>query len=74
MLRTNYLPLPLIRTVYIQKLPSFFLKYSLVEIQVSKLTLCDSKEEEPTLGWGLGATGAHLARLAAVISLLGNVH
>lgn len=46
-------------TVYIQKLPSFILKYSLVEIQVSKLTLSDSKEEEPTLVWGLGATRAH---------------
>lgn len=74
MLRTNYLPLPLICTVYIQKLQSLFLKYSLVEIQVSKLTLSDSKEEPPTLGWGLGATGAHLDRLSTVISLLGSVH
>ncbi|XP_067993339.1 lecithin retinol acyltransferase isoform X1 [Melanerpes formicivorus] len=60
--------------VYIQKLLSPFLKYCLVETQVSKMTGFDNKEIKPTLGWVLCAAGAHLARLAPVICLLGNVH
>lgn len=45
-----------------------------MEIQVSKRTLFDSKKEKPASGWVLCAAGAHLAALATVISLPGNVH